>query len=53
MIIILGIILIIIGIVFYTFAGEGYETNDWLCMLGFITMMIGALIIGMYMDGTL
>lgn len=53
MTIIFGIILIIIGIGFYSFAGKGYKTNDWMCMIGFMLMMTGALFIGMTLDGKL
>lgn len=53
MMILISIILVFLGILSYMFASKGDVTNDWLCMLGFMLMMIGALLLGMYMDGTL
>lgn len=53
MMILISIILVFLGILSYMFATKGDVTNDWLCMLGFMLMMIGALLLGMYMDGTL
>lgn len=53
MTILIVIILIFVGIVFYSTADRNGITNDWLCMLGFLTMMTGALMIGMTMDGTI
>ena len=53
MTIIIGIILIFVGIGFYSAADRNGVTNEWLCMLGFLTMMAGALMIGMTMDGTM
>ena len=51
MYIIIGIILIFIGIGVYGAAGTGYKSNDWLCMIGFLLMMTGGLMIGLTMDG--
>ena len=53
MMIFIGIILIFVGIGFYSAANRNGVTNDWLCMLGFLAMMTGALMIGMTMDGTM
>lgn len=53
MMILITIILIFLGILSYIFASKRDVTNDWLCMLGFILMPTGAIIIGMLMDGTL
>lgn len=53
MTILIGIILIFVGIGFYSAADRNGITNEWLCMLGFLTMMTGALMIGMPMDGTM
>ena len=51
MMILIGIILIFLGIGFYSAADRNGITNECLCMLGFLTMMAGALMIGMTMDG--
>ena len=53
MMIFIGIILIFLGIGFYSTADRNGITNEWMCMLGFLTMMTGALMIGMTMDGTM
>ena len=53
MMILIGIILIFLGIGFYSTADRNGITNEWMCMLGFLTMMTGALMIGMTMDGTM
>ena len=51
MMIFIGIILIFVGIGFYSVADRNGITNELVCMLGFLTMMTGALMIGMTMDG--
>ena len=53
MMIFIGIILIFLGIGFYSTANRNDITNEWMCMLGFLTMMSGALMIGISMDGTM
>ena len=53
MMILISIILVFLGILSYMLATKGDVTNEWFCMLGFMLMMIGALLLGMYMDGTL
>ena len=53
MMIFIGIILIFLGIWFYSTADRNGITNEWMCMLGFLTMMSGALMIGISMDGTM
>ena len=53
MMIFIGIILIFLGIAVYMINNERRVSNDWLCMIGFLTMMTGALMIGMTMDGTM
>ena len=53
MMILIGIILIFLGIGFYSTANRNDITNEWMCMLGFLTMMSGALMIGISMDGTM
>ena len=53
MMIFIGIILIFLGIGVYMINNERRVSNDRLCMLGFLTMMSGALMIGMTMDGTM
>ena len=53
MMIIIGIILVFAGIVFYSVANRNDVTNEWLCMLGFLTMIVGVLMIGMTMNGTM
>lgn len=51
MYIIIGIILIFVGIGVYSAADRNGVANDWLCMLGFLLMMTGGLMIGLTMDG--
>ena len=53
MMIFIGIILIFLGIGFYLTADRNGITNEWLCMIGFLLLMAGALMIGMTMDGTM
>lgn len=53
MMILIGIILIFLGMSFYMINNERRISNDWLCMIGFLLLMIGALMIGMTMDGTM
>ena len=51
MMIIIGIVLVFAGIVFYSVANRNDVTNKLLCMLGFLTMIVGVLMIGMTMNG--
>ena len=51
MMILLGIILILLGIGVYVVNNEREISNDWLCMLGFLLLMTGGLMIGLTMDG--
>ena len=51
MMIIIGIVLVFAGIVFYSVSNRNDVTNELLCMLGFLTMIVGVLMIGMTMDG--
>lgn len=51
MMIFAGIILIFLGIGVYVANSEREISNDCLCMLGFLLLMAGALMIGMTMDG--
>ena len=53
MMIFIGIILIFLGMGVYMINNERRVSNDWLCMLGFLLLMAGALMIGMTMDGTM
>lgn len=53
MTIFIGIILIFSGMCFYMINNERRVSNDWLCMIGFLLLMAGALMIGMTMDGTM
>ena len=53
MMILIGIILIFLGIGVYMINNERRVSNDWLCMIGFLLLMSGALMIGMSMDGTM
>lgn len=53
MAILIGIILIFVGIGFYSAADRNGITNEWLCMIGFPLLMSGALMIGMTMDSTM
>lgn len=53
MTILIGIILIFSGMCFYMVNNERRVSNDWLCMIGFLLLMAGALMIGMTMDGTM
>ena len=53
MMIFIGIILIFLGMSFYMINNERHVSNDWLCMIGFLLLMAGALMIGMTMDGTM
>ena len=53
MMILIGIILIFLGIAVYMINNERRVSNDWLCMIGFLLLMSGALMIGMTMDGTI
>lgn len=53
MMILIGIILIFLGMSFYMINNERRIFNDWLCMIGFLLLMTGALMIGMTMDGTM
>ena len=51
MMIFAGIILIFLGIGVYVANSEREISNDCLCMLGFLLLMAGALMIGLTMDG--
>ena len=51
MMILIGIILIFLGIGVYVVNNEREISNDWLCMLGCLLLIAGALMIGMTMDG--
>ena len=53
MMILIGIILIFLGIGVYMINNERRVSNDWLCMIDFLLLMSGALMIGMTMDGTM
>ena len=51
MMILIGIILIFLGMGVYAVNNEREISNDWLCMLGFLLLMTGGLMIGLTMDG--
>ena len=53
MMILIGIILIFLGMSAYMINNERIVSNDWLCMIGFLLPIAGALMIGMTMDGTM
>lgn len=53
MMILIGIILIFLGIGAYMINNERRVSNDWLCMIGCLLLIAGALMIGMTMDGTM
>ena len=53
MMILIGIILIFLGIGAYMINNSRLVSNDWLCMIGFLLLIAGALMIGMTMDGTM
>lgn len=53
MMILIGIILILLGIGVYMTNNERLVSNDWLCMIGCLLLIAGALMIGMTMDGTM
>ena len=53
MMILIGIILIFLGIGAYMTNNERLVSNDWLCMIGSLLLIAGALMIGMTMDGTI
>ena len=53
MMIFIGIILIFLGIGVYMINNERCVSNDWLCMIGCLLLISGALMIGMTMDGTM
>ena len=53
MMILIGIILIFLGMGAYMTNNERFVSNDWLCMIGFLLLIAGALMIGMTMDGTM
>ena len=53
MIILIGIILIFLGMGAYMINNSKLVSNDWLCMIGFLLLMAGALMIGMTMDSTM
>ena len=51
MIILIGIILIFLGMGAYMINNERFVSNDWFCMISFLLLIAGALMIGMTMDG--
>ena len=53
MMILIGIILIFLGMGAYMINNERRVSNDWLCMIGCLLLITGALMIGMTMDGTM
>ena len=53
MMILIGIILIFLGMGAYMINNSRLVSNDWLCMIGFLLLIAGALMIGMTMDGTM
>lgn len=53
MMILIGIILIFLGMSAYMINNSRLVSNDWLCMIGFLLLIAGALMIGMTMDGTM
>lgn len=53
MMILIGIILIFLGMGAYMTNNERLVSNDWLCMIGSLLLIAGALMIGMTMDGTM
>ena len=42
-----------LGMGAYMTNNEKLVSNDWLCMIGFLLLIAGALMIGMTMDGTM
>ena len=53
MMILIGIILIFLGMGAYMINNSRLVSNDWLCMIGSLLLIAGALMIGMTMDGTI
>ena len=53
MMMLIGIISIFLGIGAYMTNNERLVSNDWLCMIGSLLLIAGALMIGMTMDGTM
>lgn len=53
MMIFIGIILIFLGMGAYMINNSRLVSNDWLCMIGFLLLIAGALMIGITMDGTM
>ena len=53
MMILIGIILIFLGMSAYMINNSRLVSNDWLCMIGCLLLIAGALMIGMTMDGTM
>ena len=51
MMILIGIILIFLGMCAYMINNSRLVSNDWLCMIGCLLIIGGALMIGMTMDG--
>lgn len=51
MMILIGIILIFLGMGAYMINNSKLVSNDWLCMIGFLLLISGALMIGLTMDG--
>ena len=53
MMILIGIILIFLGMGAYMINNSRLVSNDWLCMIGSLLLIAGALMIEMKMDGTM
>ena len=53
MMILIGIILIFLGMGAYMINNERIVSNDWFCMIGFLLLIAGELMIGMTMDCTM
>ena len=53
MLILIGIILIFLGMGAYMINNSRLVSNDWVCMIGSLLLIAGALMIGMTMDGTM
>ena len=53
MMILIGFILIFLGMGAYMINNSRLVSNDWLCMIGSLLLIAGALMIGMIMDGTM
>ena len=51
MMIVLGIAWILFGIILYTLANRTDVTNSFLCGVGFLVMLIGAMFIAVSLEG--